>query len=132
MNAANRKGVAARLHAQRLRGLAAAILAGALLCGCAQFPALKGEPTPAEADVPAAGEPSSAEPPITITPVPIDPMAEVKGDKPLPPGKGAIERIDCLNGEERLHARISLEARGGQVTSFAYYSRWQAFTSRSI
>lgn len=63
-----------------------------------------------------------------ITPVPIDPMAEVKGDTPLPVAKGALEQIDCLNGQEQLHARMALEARGGQVTSFAYYSRWQFFT----
>ena len=63
-----------------------------------------------------------------ITPPPVDPMAEVKGDKPLPAAKGKVERIDCLNGQETLHARISLEAIGGQVTSFAYYSRWQFYT----
>ena len=73
-------------------------------------------------------EPAPTEPPVMITPPPIDPMAEVSGDKPLPVAKGGIEQIDCLNGEERLHARLALEARGGQVTSFAYYSRWQFLT----
>jgi hypothetical protein len=73
-------------------------------------------------------EPPPTEAPVMITPVPIDPMAEVKGDKPLPVAKGAIEQIDCLNGLENLHARMSLEARGGQITSFAYYSRWQFYT----
>ena len=63
-----------------------------------------------------------------ITPQPLDPMTEVPGDKPLPIAQGPIEQIDCLNGQERLHARIALEARGGQVTSFAYYSRWDFYT----
>ena len=105
--------------ALRFLGLAAAAIAS-LLQGCAPL-----APKPAE---PAVIEPSPAEPPVMISPVPRDPMAEVKGDRPLPLAKGALEQIDCLNGEERLHARMALEARGGQVTSFAYYSRWQSYT----
>ncbi len=63
-------------------------------------------------------------------PVPkIDPMAEVPGDKPLPAAlQGALERIDCMNGVEDLHARIAFEARGGQVLNFAYYSKWKPRT----
>ena len=94
-----------------------------LLNACAP---LSGPRVPAEG--PAVVEPSATEPPVLITPVPIDPMAEVQGDKPLPVAKGAVEQIDCLNGMEQLHARMALEARGGQVTSFAYYSRWQFYT----
>lgn len=63
-----------------------------------------------------------------VTPPPPDPMAEMKDDKPLTLAKGPVEQIDCLSGQERLHARMALEARGGQVTSFAYYSRWQFYT----
>jgi hypothetical protein len=71
------------------------------------------------------------EPPPANTPPPavkIDPMADVPGDKPLPAMQGAVEQIDCKTGEEYLHARMALEAHGGQVTSFAYYSVWKPRT----
>lgn len=58
----------------------------------------------------------------------IDPLADVPGDKPLPLAQGAVERIDCVNGEEDLHARMALEARGGRIESFAYYSKWKPRT----
>lgn len=59
----------------------------------------------------------------------IDPMADVPGDKPLPVVRqGAVERIDCMSGEEDLHARIAFEAQSGQVLSFAYYSKWKPRT----
>ncbi len=60
----------------------------------------------------------------------IDTMADVPGDKPLPVVaiKGALERIDCKDGEEDLHARIAFEARGGRVANFAYYSKWKPRT----
>jgi hypothetical protein len=58
----------------------------------------------------------------------IDPLADVPGDKPLPVAQGAMERIDCMNGEEDLHARMALEARGGRIESFAYYSKWKPRT----
>jgi hypothetical protein len=51
-------------------------------------------------------------------------MADVPGDKPLPPLKGAAERMDCANGIDDLH-RIGFEARGGQVTYFTYYNKWR-------
>lgn len=57
----------------------------------------------------------------------IDPMADVSGDKPLPPLKGAVERADCATGSNDLH-RIGFEARGGQVTYFTYYNKWQLRT----
>lgn len=60
--------------------------------------------------------------------VKINPMADVPGDKPLPPLRGTTERIDCKTGEEDLHARIAFEARGGQLTYFAYYSKWKPRT----
>jgi hypothetical protein len=58
----------------------------------------------------------------------VDPMADVPGDRPLPVLQGALERIDCTSGEEDLHARMALEARGGQIASFAYYSKWKPRT----
>lgn len=60
--------------------------------------------------------------------VKINPMADVPGDKPLPVLRGATERIDCRTGDEDLHARIAFEARGGQLTYFAYYSKWKPRT----
>jgi hypothetical protein len=90
-----------------------------LLSACAQMR------TPqVSADKPPPDKTIVVEPTI-IEPVIEDPMAIIKGDKPLPIAQGALERIDCLSGEEDLHARMALEARGGQVTSFAYYSRWK-------
>ena len=58
----------------------------------------------------------------------INPMADVPGDKPLPALRGTVERIDCMTGSEDVHARIAFEARGGQITSFAYYSKWKPRT----
>ena len=56
-------------------------------------------------------------------------MADVPGDKPLAVAlQGAVERIDCMNGNDDLHARIAIEARGGQVMNFAYYSKWKPRT----
>jgi hypothetical protein len=57
-----------------------------------------------------------------------DPMADFPDDRPLPVLKGALERIDCLTGEPEVHARMAIEARGGQVANFAYYSRWHFYT----
>jgi hypothetical protein len=70
------------------------------------------------------------QPPEVVRPqVPrIDPLADVPGDKPLPVAQGAMERIDCTHGEEDLHARMALEARGGRIASFAYYSKWKPRT----
>ena len=71
------------------------------------------------------------EPPVVAEPPPlprIDTMADVPGDKPLPALAGALERIDCLIGDEDLHARMAFEARGGRVANFAYYSKWKPRT----
>ncbi len=58
----------------------------------------------------------------------MDPMGDIFGDGPLPVAQGAVEQIDCKTGEEDLHARMALEAHGGQVTWFAYYSKWKPRT----
>lgn len=100
------------------------LLAAALISGCAQvrLPGIPGIPGP-----PAPQQPDAPRPPELSLPEPLvqDPMAAVEGDKPLPLANGAVERIDCLSGKEDLHARIAIEARGGQVLGFAYYSRWR-------
>ena len=78
------------------------------------------------------GQPPVAPVPQTPDDVPepprIDPMADVAGDKMLPALQGAVVRIDCTSGEEDLHARMALEARGGQIANFAYYSKWKPRT----
>lgn len=58
----------------------------------------------------------------------IDRMADVPGDRMLPALDGESEQIDCKVGSEDLHARMALEARGGQVAGFAYYSKWRPRT----
>lgn len=58
----------------------------------------------------------------------IDRMAHVPGDHELPALSGSVEQIDCKVGTEDLHARMAVEARGGQVVSFAYYSKWRPRT----
>ncbi len=55
-------------------------------------------------------------------------MADVPGDKRLPALDGEIERIDCKTGIEDLHARMAMEARGGHIAGFAYYSKWRPRT----
>ena len=99
--------------------------AAALLASCAvrQPPPPVGPTVPPVVPVPPIVE---MEPP----PVPrINPLADVAGDKPAPLApQGALERIDCKSGEEFLHARLSFEARGGQVVNFAYYSIWKPRT----
>jgi hypothetical protein len=76
---------------------------------------------------PPADRPQFIEPPARAPQY--DPMADVPGDMPLPAvQQGAVEHIDCMSGKEALHARIAVEARGGQVLSFAYYSKWKPRT----
>lgn len=109
-----------------------ALLGLTILAGCAQLrPLGPAAPTP-QPDA-AAGIQVPDETPIEApVEVPIeDPMTVHRTDKPLPLAKGKLERIDCLSGKETLHARMALEARGGQVTNFAYYSRW-SFKTCSI
>jgi hypothetical protein len=52
-----------------------------------------------------------------------DRMADVPGDRSLPSLVGKLEQIDCKAGVEDRHARMALETRGGQVASFAFYSK---------
>lgn len=108
--------------------------AAIFLAACTAPPTVPGEapaPQPQQpaADAPAAPEPEPA-PPVVYAPVVprIDTMADVAGDKPLPPLGGAFERFDCTSGSEDLHARIAFEARGGRVAHFAYYSKWKPRT----
>jgi hypothetical protein len=101
-------------------------LTALLLSACVQpGPTVKPDQPPPPQTEPQVVVPPVYEPP----PVPkIDTMADVPGDKPLPPLQGALERIDCMNGVEDLHARMALEARGGRIASFAYYSKWKPRT----
>jgi len=99
----------------RTRPGRAVVLAAMLLGACAPLkPVVRPEPPAPVVTVPE----DVPEPPR------VDPMADVPGDRSLPPLQGAIERIDCTSGVENLHARMAVEAYGGQVASFAYYSRW--------
>ncbi len=111
----------------KIHALAPVALAALLLAACAQRgpvvqPDVRQPPTPQSQE---PEQPAAVEPP----PVPrIDTMADVQGDKPLPPLAGALERIDCMTGEEDQHARMAFEARGGRVANFAYYSKWKPRT----
>ena len=96
------------------------VLALSVLGGCAaRKPVMQPDQSQPSA------QPAVVEPPSVPR---IDPMADVPGDKPLPALTGALERIDCMNGDEDLHARIAFEARGGRVINFAYYSKWKPRT----
>ena len=53
----------------------------------------------------------------------VDRMADFPGDQRLPSPGGKVEQLDCKVGVEDEHARMALEARGGQVSSFAFYSK---------
>lgn len=44
------------------------------------------------------------------------------------PPRGPIEKYDCKIGNEDQHARIALQAQGGEVQSVAYYSKWKPRT----
>jgi hypothetical protein len=105
-----------------LKSISTLAFTSILLGACAQIkPVLQpGQPQPPIDDHSAAMEP----PPV----VKINPMADVPGDKPLPALRGAVERIHCMTGKEDLHARIAFETRGGQLTYFAYYSKWKPRT----
>lgn len=104
-------------------GLALAVL---LLGACAQqAPVMR--PPPPELVVIIAPPPPAVEP--AAEPDPDDPMADVPGDRMLPElAAGVPERLDCKVGTEDLQARMAVEARGGQVVSFAYYSKWRPRT----
>ena len=97
-------------------------MATVLLGGCAALKSFEQSPQPQ----PRTDQPTVSEPlPVQK----IDPMADVPGERPLPPvQQGATERIDCMSGKPDWHARIAFEAQGGQVLNFAYYSRWKPRT----
>ena len=122
MDVAHRQSVAGKVRRQSHLAVGAAAV---LLSACAPLP---WQGTEQKSPLPPVIEPAPGEPPVMITPAPIDPMAEFAGDKPISLARGKVEQIDCLSGQEALHARIALEAVGGQITSFAYYSRWQFYT----
>ncbi len=104
---------------------AIALITLAVLGGCAmRGPATQPGQPQAQPTSP-VDAPTLAERPLVPR---IDPMADVPGDKPLPALTGALERVDCMNGDEDLHARIAFEARGGRVINFAYYSKWKPRT----
>jgi hypothetical protein len=104
------------------KSTAALAMATVLLGGCAALKSIEQSTQP---------QPRTAPPAVSeaLPVLKIDPMAEVPGEKPLPAvQQGAIERIDCMSGEPDWHARIAFEAQGGQVLSFAYYSKWRPRT----
>jgi len=114
-----------RIEIRSLLSLAAVAL---LLGSCAQQGPVVVQPDqPPQSNQPRQPEASAAVEPLPEVPR-IDPMADVLGDKPLPVVQGAVERIDCMSGQENLHARMALEARGGQIQNFAYYSKWKPRT----
>jgi hypothetical protein len=92
-----------------------------LLSACAQQKAVV-------PDVEPQPQPASGVPEDVPEPPHVDPMADVSGDMALPVLQGTLERIDCISGVDDLHARMALEARGGQIASFAYYSKWKPRT----
>jgi len=122
-----------RIDLKSLSTLALAILAGA----CVPLkPVMQPDHPQPQADQPQIEQPAvqpqpEVDQPAVVEPPPvpkIDPMADVPGDKPLPVLRGATERVDCMVGEKDSHARIAFQARGGQVTYFAYYSKWKSRT----
>ena len=52
-----------------------------------------------------------------------DRMADVPGDQRFSPPGGRVEQLDCKAGVEDEHARLALETRSGEVSSFAFYSK---------
>lgn len=89
-----------------------------LLGACAQQQPLVMRPPPPELviHVPVVETPAEVQEEI-------DRMADVPGDRTLPALSGSVEQIDCKSGVEDLHARMALEAQGGQIASFAFYSK---------
>lgn len=99
------------------------VMAAALLGACAQQQPLVMRPPPPEL--------VNIEPDVTSAdaePGTADRMADFPGDRLLPALAGKVERIDCKVGSEDLQARMAMEARGGHIASFAYYSKWRPRT----
>jgi hypothetical protein len=76
---------------------------------------------PPPADIPRIEPDGQVEP--EGLPEEADRLADVPGDQRLPALTGKVEQIDCKSGVEDVHARMAIEARGGQVASFAFYSK---------
>jgi hypothetical protein len=94
-----------------------------LLGACAQTPMQPSSTAmrPPPADIPRIEPDGQVEP--EGLPEEADRLADVPGDQRLPALTGKVEQIDCKTGVEDLHARMAIEARGGQVASFAFYSK---------
>lgn len=112
-----------------------AIVVAMLVGACAQQPTTPTAQPPAQpaspaAETPAVAVPEAEAPAVVYAPTGprIDTMADVPGDKMIPPPAGALERFDCKIGNDDLHARMAFEARGGRVAHFAYYSKWKPRT----
>ncbi len=93
------------------------------LGACAQTPMQTSSTAmrPPPADIPRIEPDGQVEP--EGLPEEADRMADVPGDQRLPSLTGKVEQIDCKVGVEDVQARMALEARGGQVSSFAFYSK---------
>lgn len=52
-----------------------------------------------------------------------DRMADIPGDMRMSSPGGRVEQLDCKAGVEDEHARLALETRSGEVSSFAFYSK---------
>lgn len=110
----------------RLPGLSArwfAVVIAVLLGACAQTPMQPSSTAmrPPPADIPRIEPDGQIEP--EGLPEEADRMADVPGDQKPQSLIGKVEQIDCKTGVEDLHARMAIEARGGQVASFAFYSK---------
>ena len=110
----------------RLPGLNArcmAVVITLLLGACAQTPMQPSSTAmrPPPADIPRIDPDGQVEP--EGLPEEADRMADVPGDQKLQSLIGKVEQIDCKTGVEDLHARMAIESRGGQVASFAFYSK---------
>jgi hypothetical protein len=110
----------------RLPGLNArcmAVVITLLLGACAQTPMQPSSTAmrPPPADIPRIDPDGQVEP--EGLPEEADRMADVPGDQKLQSLTGKVEQIDCKTGVEDLQARMAIEARGGQVASFAFYSK---------
>jgi len=114
----SRRPVRSRRRKWGLSGCIAAVMLSACAPLTTMLPSGKPQPSVAEPGVP-EDVPEAPR---------VNPMADVAGDKPLPVLKGALERIDCTSRVGEFHARMALEARGGQIASFAYYSKWKPRT----
>jgi hypothetical protein len=77
---------------------------------------------------PAIPEPETRPPPPEIVQdLPESSVAQDLPYAPLPPG-GQRENLTCFSGTEDRHARIGVELVNGEVTYFAYYSKWRPRT----